>query len=456
MEGSGSRGTELEERKMKGTLNPETVSTRLLKIAKLAREAPDMVLLTLAHHIDVPFLHEAYRRTRKDGAVGADGLGAEEYAANLEENLQGLLNRFKEGTYRAPPVRRVHIPKGKDKTRPIGIPTFEDKILQRAVTMVLEAVYEQEFLEGSYGFRPGRSAHQALHVLQHELTCIGGGYVIEVDISSYFDNISHRHMRSFLDRRVRDGVLRRAIHKWLKAGVMEAGNVSYPEAGSPQGGVVSPILANIYLHEVMDKWFAKEVIPRLKGRAHFVRYADDIVITCEWKEDAERIMEVLPKRFGKYDLGLNREKTRMVDFRRPGPRERKGKGSFDFLGFTHYFGKSRKGKWVVKRKTAKDRFNRSVAKITETCRKMRHVKVKEQHERLVKMIRGHYSYYGITGNQRSLGLFLYEVRRAWQKWLNRRSSRRHMPWERFVRLLERYVLPAPRIVHSIYRTAANP
>jgi len=441
---------------MKGTSSPETVSTKLLKIAKLAREAPDMVLLTLAHHIDVPFMHEAYRRTRKDGAVGVDGQRAEEYAANLHENLQDLLTRFKKGTYRAPPVRRVHIPKGKNKTRPIGIPTFEDKILQRAVTMVLEAVYEQDFLDGSYGFRPGRSAHQALEVLQHELTCIGGGYVIEVDISSYFDNISFCHLRTFLDQRVRDGVLRRAIHKWLKAGVMEAGNVSYPGAGSPQGGVVSPILSNVYLHEVMDKWFENQVRPRLRGRAHFVRYADDIVIACEWREDAERIMEVLPKRFGKYDLGLHPEKTRLVDFRRPGLKESKGKGSFDFLGFTHYWGKSRKEKWVVKRKTAKDRLNRSVVKVIETCREMRHSKVKEQHKRLTRMMKGHYAYYGITGNAKGLSRFFEAVRMGWRKWLNRRSSGRHMPWERYRELLTRYPLPRPRIVHSIYRFAANP
>lgn len=458
VEGRWCRGTELEERKMKGTSNPDkaTVSTKLLKIATLAREAPDMVLLTLAHHIDVPFLYEAYRRTRKDGAVGVDGTAAAEYAANLEENLHDLLTRFKKGTYRAPPVRRVYIPKGKNKTRPIGIPTFEDKILQRAVTMMLEAVYEQDFLDGSYGFRPGRSAHQALNVLWKALMRIGGGYVIEVDISSYFDNISFCHLRSFLDQRVRDGVLRRVIHKWLKAGVMEAGNVSYPGAGSPQGGVVSPILSNIYLHEVMDKWFENQVRPRLRGRAHFVRYADDIVIVAERRDDAERIMEVLPKRFGKYGLDLHPEKTRMVDFERPGLKESKGNGTFDFLGFTHYWGKSRKGNWVVKRKTAKDRLNRSVVKITEACRKHRHDKVKVQHERLTRMMNGHYAYYGITGNAKGLSRFYVAVTEGWRKWLNRRSSGRHMPWKRYHELLTRYPLPRPRIVQSIYRFAANP
>ena len=441
---------------MKGTSNPEPVSTRLLKIAELARKAPDMVLLTLSHHIDKAFLREAFKRTRKDGAPGVDGQTAEEYAANLEENLESLLSRFKKGTYRAPPVRRSYVPKSKNRQRPIGIPTLEDKVLQRAVSMVLNAVYEEDFLDSSYGFRPGRSTHQALDALWKGLMSISGGYVIEVDISSYFDKISHSRLRAILDQRVRDGVLRRVIHKWLKAGVMETGNVSYPEAGSPQGGVVSPVLSNIYLHEVMDKWFAEEVNPRLRGRATMVRYADDIVIACAVREDAERIMEVLPKRFGKYELSLHPEKTKMVDFRRPSHQASKGGNSFDFLGFTHYWGRSRKKKWVVKRKTAKDRFNRSVGEIDKTCREKRHEKVSSQHWRLVLKMRGHYAYYGITGNIEALSRFYLSVCLRWQKWLNRRSSGRHMPWARFLRLLDRYPLPRPRIVHSALSPVAKP
>ena len=441
---------------MKGTSCPETVSTRLLKIAELARKAPEMVLLTLSHYIDETFLREAHRRTRKDGAPGVDGLRADAYGVNLEENLRTLLKRFKEGSYQAPPVRRGYVPKGKNSQRPIGIPTFEDKVLQRAVAMVLSAVYEEDFLDCSYGFRPGRSAHQALDALWKTVMSMRGGFVIEVDISSYFDKISHHHMRAILDQRVRDGVLRKIIHKWLKAGVMEDGNISYPESGSPQGGVVSPILSNVYLHEVMDKWFAEVVCPRLRGRANMVRYADDIVVACELREDAERIMEVLPKRFGKYGLSLHPDKTKMVDFRRPPLHASKGQGSFDFLGFTHYWGKSRKGNWVVKRKTAKDRFNRSVSAINKTCREKRHDKVGTQHRELVAKMRGHFSYYGITGNIGALSRFYLAVCYAWQKWLNRRSSGRHMPWERFMRLLMRYPLPRPRIVHSALCPSANP
>ena len=241
---------------MQGTQSPSSVSTKLQRIAEVAREKPGEALTALGHHIDIDFLKEAYRRTRKDGAPGVDGQRAEEYAQRLDENLQSLLDRFKSGTYRAPPVRRVHIPKGDGtKTRPIGIPTFEDKVLQRAVTMVLEAIYEQEFLDCSYGFRPGRSAHEALQVLWDGLMKMHGGWVLEVDIQGFFDSLVHGHLRSFLDQRVRDGVLRRAIDKWLKAGVLEEGSITRPSDGTPQGGVISPLLANVYLHEVLDEWF---------------------------------------------------------------------------------------------------------------------------------------------------------------------------------------------------------
>jgi len=261
---------------MAETSSSPTVSTKLERIAKLAKELPTKPLTTLAHVIDLEFLREAYRRTRKGGATGVDGQTAEQYAQNLEGNLQTLLDRAKPGLYRAPPVRRVHIPKGDGRsTRPLGIPTFEDKVLQRAAAMVLEAVYETEFLPCSFGFRPGRSAHQALDTLRNGLMTMGGGWVVEVDIQKFFDTLDHERLREILGQRVRDGVLVRHIGKWLNAGVMEAGMVAHPEAGTPQGGVISPLLANVYLHEVLDAWFEREVKPRLKGRAFLVRYADD-------------------------------------------------------------------------------------------------------------------------------------------------------------------------------------
>lgn len=452
----GHRIMDLQERKMTETSSSENISTRLLQIAKLAREAPEMVFTTLAHHIDAELLFEAYRRTRKDGAPGVDKQTAEDYAKDLEGNLQSLLVRFKTGSYKAPPVRRALIPKGDGKsTRPIGVPTFEDKVLQRGVTMVLEAVYEQDFLNCSYGFRPGRSAHQALEDLRNGLMDMKGGWVLEVDIKDFFGTLRFKDLREFLDQRVRDGVIRRSIDKWLKAGVLENGRVTHPDAGTPQGGVASPLLANIYLHEVMDKWFHETVKPRLRGHAFMVRYADDIVCAFSNEDDARRVMEVLPKRFGKYGLALHPEKTKLVEFRRPkrgngnNAAPRGGPGTFDFLGFTHYWGRSRKGNWVVKQKTAKDRLRRAIKGIYEWCRKNLHVDVAGQHVILKQKVTGHYRYYGITGNSRSLSCFHQQVQRAWQKWLNRRSQRSKMDWERFKLLLERYPLPPPTVVHSI-------
>ena len=316
----------LLEGQMTGTLGREIISTRQEKLAELARIEPKRVLTTLAHHIDEVWLREAYRRTRKDGAVGVDGVTAAQYEADLEANLASLLERFKSGRYRAPAVRRVHIPKpGKaKKTRPIGIPTLEDKVLQRAVLMVLEPIYEQDFLDCSYGFRPGRSAHQALDALWRGLMAMGGGWIIDLDIQSFFDDVDWDHLRRFLDQRVRDGVIRRAIGKWLNAGVMESGEVSHPERGTPQGGVVSPLLSNLYLHEVLDVWFEHEVKPRLRGRAFEVRFADDAALVFEREEDARRVLAVLSKRFAKYGLRLHPEKTRLVDFRSP-PRRRAGR-----------------------------------------------------------------------------------------------------------------------------------
>ena len=286
--------------------NSRNVSTKQERIAALAKQSPQMAFTSLAYLMDIDWLKEAYRRTRKDGAVGVDGVTAAEYEQDLEGNLQRLLDRAKSGTYRAPPVRRVHIPKGgsSTETRPIGIPTLEDIVLQRAVVMLLEPIYEQDFLDCSYGFRPRRSAHQALESLRDQLMNCRGGYVLEVDIRKLFDNLDHGHLRTFLQHRVRDGVLLRLIGKWLKAGVMEDGSVSYPDSGSPQGGVVSPLLSNVFLHYVLDLWFEQDVKPHLRDRAFLIRFADDFVIGFRDGRDARCVMEVIPKRFGKYGLTM--------------------------------------------------------------------------------------------------------------------------------------------------------
>lgn len=423
-----------------------TISTKLQRIAELARQMPGRALTNLSHHIDVEWLTEAYRRTRKDGATGVDGTTAAQYAANLEDNLRSLLERAKSGTYRAPPVRRVHIPKGTGKeTRPLGIPTFEDKVLQRAVAMVLEAVYEQDFMPCSFGFRPGRSAHQALQALWDATMKMSGGWVIEVDIRKYFDSIDHARLREILCQRVRDGVLVRLIGKWLNAGVMEEGRLSHPEAGTPQGGVISPLLANIFLHEILDTWFARDVLPCLSGQAALFRYADDFVILCSDEGDARRVFDVLPKRFGKYGLTLHPDKTRLIDFRKPRPPGGGGPGSFDLLGFTHVWARTRNGGFAVQRRTARSRFSRALKRVALWCRKYRHLPITEQHETLSKMLRGHCAYYGITWNSAALQRFRQAIERIWKKWLSRRSQRAWMTFERFRRLPR---LPPARAIHS--------
>jgi group II intron reverse transcriptase/maturase len=439
---------EPDEGTMNGTQSSEVISTRLERIALLAQRMREP-LTTLAHHIDLEWLREAYRRTRKDGATGVDGQSAEAYAVNLEANLRLLLDRAKSGTYRAPPVRRVYIPKGKGEMRPLGIPTFEDKVLQRAVAMVLEAVYEQEFFDCSYGFRPRRSAQQALDVVHGEAMRMSGGWVIELDIRKYFDTIDHEQLCAILRHRVRDGVILRLIGKWLHAGVMEDGVLSSRESGTPQGGVVSPILANIYLHEVLDVWFAREVQPRLRGRASLVRYADDAVMLFQFEEDAHRVMAVLPKRFGRYGLALHPEKTRLVPFRRPGG-ARAGvsangpdkPGTFDFLGFTIHWGKLPFGKWVVKMRTAADRFRRAVRSVFQWCKANRHAPLEMQQAVLGQKLRGHYGYYNRKGNRRRIWDFLYRAVCAWWHWLRHRSQR-GLPSAAMRRLLRRYPLPKP-------------
>jgi group II intron reverse transcriptase/maturase len=445
--------------------NPDIVSTKQERIATLAKQSPQMSFTSLAYLMDLPWLLQAYHRTRKNGATGVDGQTWHEYGENLEANLQSLLDRAKSGRYRAPPVKRVHIPKAGSptQTRPIGIPTLEDKVLQRAVVMLLEPIYEQDFVQGSYGFRPGRGAHQALEKLWKETMNADGGWVLEVDISKFFDTLDHGHLRQFVQHRVRDGVLLRLIGKWLNAGVMEAGQLSYPESGSPQGGVISPLLANIYLHYVLDEWFEQEVQPRLAGRAYLIRYADDFVIGFTNEKDAHRVKEVLPKRFGRYGLQIHPEKTRLVRFTKPNNGQPIDRGrpsgkpeSFDLLGFTHHWGRSLRGNWVVKRKTSTSRLSRGLRAINQWCRNHRHDPLVEQQRALSQKLRGHYAYYGITGNSQCLSAFRTWVVGCWRNWLSRRNRERGMTWDRFNQLLERYPLPAAVAIHSVRRPRVNP
>jgi RNA-directed DNA polymerase len=449
---------------MAGASEPVDVSTKQQRIAQLARQSPEMGFTSLAHLIDIDWLKEAFDRTRKDGAVGVDGQDGEDYAADLEANLKSLLERAKSGTYRAPPVRRVHIPKAGSatETRPLGIPTFEDKVLQRAVVMVLEALYEQDFKDCSYGFRPGRSAHQALDALWKRTMGMGGGWIVDVDIRKFFDTIDHGHLRDFLKRRVRDGVLLRLIGKWLNAGVLEDGCLTRPEKGSPQGGVVSPILSNIFLHYVLDDWFEREVQPRLKGRSFLIRYADDFVMGFTHEEDARRVMDVLPRRFEKYGLTIHPDKTRLVPFERPdhdrdgaSSESRTPPGTFDLLGFTHYWTRSRNGNWVVKRKTSGSRFRRGLNALSAWCRVNRHHPMEDQHRTLSQKLVGHFAYYGITGNSLALTRFRNAASWIWKRWLSRRRRGGRMTWDRLNRFLGRHPLPPAIAVHSVCRPVAS-
>ena len=427
------------------------VSTKQQRIAELAKQKPQVSFTSLNHYLDGEWLKEAYRRLRKNSAPGCDGQTVRDYGESLESNLQSLLCRAKSGSYVASPVKRVHIPKEPGKgTRPIGIPITEDKLLERAIAMLLEPIYEQDFLDCSYAFRPNRSTHDALAALWRHCMGLGIKWILDVDIQKFFDTLDHAHLREFLRRRVSDGVITRLVDKWLKAGVLDEGIVFYPEEGTPQGGSISPLLSNIYLHYVVDLWFTKEVKPNLKGEAFMIRFADDVVIGFQCMGDGEQVKELLSHQLEKHGLSLHPGKTRIVPFARPMGSGGTKPGTFDFLGFTHYWGKSRLGKWVVKRKTSRDRLNRGLKRIGEWCRKNRHKPIVEQHKILCRKLQGHCAYYGITGNGLWLQRFREVLQKLWRKWLNRRSKHNPMPLDRFRRLLERYPLPSARVIHSIY------
>ena len=408
-------------------------------------------LTALGHHLDLNWMSEAYRRVRKDAAPGVDGQTVAGYGENLVENLRDLLDRAKGGSYKAPPVKRAYVPKNEKEDRPIGLPTVEDKVLQRAVASILEPIYEQEFLPFSFGFRPGRSQHQALDYLREQCFAQKVQWVLEVDLRKFFDTVGHREMRELLGRRVQDGVINRLVAKWLEAGVWEKGNVSYPERGTPQGGVISPLLSNIYLHEVLDKWFVESVQPACGGRTFMVRFADDFIMGFERLEDVQKVQRVIAKRFARFGLEINAEKTRLVPFGRP-PRGGGGSGgkpgTFDFLGFTHYWGKSRNGHSVVKKKTAAGRFRRTLRAIWEWGLKNRHLPMKVQQHKLNQKLLGHDAYYGVTGNYRMLSKLRWQVAKLWRNWLGRRNRGGPPNWEKFQGMLRVFPLTPARIVHS--------
>lgn len=430
-----------------GKLSPE-----LLRVADRARREPKGKFHSLAHLLDKGALRRAYERVRADAAVGVDGVTKAEYGAKLDERLEDLHARLVTQRWRHQPLRRVEIPKEDGKRRPIGVSTVEDKIVQGALREVLETVYEQDFLDGSYGSRPKRSAHDAIRAIDRAVWQGWVNVVVEADIVAFFDSADRTALLGMLRERVPDGALLRLVDKSLRAGVMEGDQYQETEEGTPQGSILSPLLGNIYLHHVLDVWFEEQVKSRLTGRAKLVRYCDDFVMLFEQKRDAERVMEVLGKRMGKYNLRLHPEKTRLLEFEKPKSEQPKGKGpaTVDFLGFTLYWGRSRKGRWQLRAKTRRKSLRRSLKKTNEWCRRGRHQPVKMQHEGLVKRMRGHHSYFGVNGNLASLYRYGRRVMMQWRKWLNRRSQRGRMTWDRFYGLLKSYPLPTPRICVPIW------
>jgi RNA-directed DNA polymerase len=429
-------------------LSSPTVSTKLVRIAKQSEQNPTMVFTTLAHLMDEDFLTEAFHQLRKDAAAGTDEITATEYGVNLGERIKDLHRRMVLGEYRAQPARRVWIPKGDGGQRPLAILVLEDKIVQRAVAMILEALYEPHFCEFSCGFRRHFSAHTAIIELRQQCLKLGINWIIDADIRKFFDTISWEQLRTILQKRMNDGAILRLIGMWLHVGVMEGGQVVNQELGTPQGAPISPILANIFLHEVLDEWFQHEVRPRMKGNCFLVRYADDFVMGFSVKGEAEKVFKVLPKRFERYGLSIHPEKSRMVQFSRPYWQRGKGPGSFAFLGFTHYWAKTLGGGWTIKRKTQGKRLSRFMSGIAEWCKGHRHEPLGEQHRTLSSKLRGHYQYYGVRGNYKMLEVAYEHTRVMWKKWLRRRNSMNRMSWKRFGGELEQTLgLPLPQIMH---------
>jgi RNA-directed DNA polymerase len=437
---------------MTNALTLEDMSPGLGKGVERAQREPAGRFHSLAHLIDVPALTRAYHRQRADAAVGVDGVTKEQYGKNLEANLQELHARLKEKRYRHQPIRRVHIPKAQGKTRPIGISACEDKLVQDAVREVLEAIHAQDFLDCSYGFRPGRSAHDAVRTLKRIVDEGEVRWIFEADIVSFFDSLDRTERKKMLEVRVADGSLMRLIGKCLHVGVLDGEELSEPELGTTQGSVRSPLLGNVYLHYVLDLWCETEVTPRLQGKATLIRSCDDFIIGFEREDDARRVIAVLGKRLGRFGLALHPDKTRLLPFWRPPKTQQSGKGpaTFDFLGFTFYWTRTRKGYWRRWCKTRRASLRRAKKSIYDWCRRHRHLSVEEQHAALCRRLRGHCNYFGVSGNFQSLLRLVEATKRAWYKWLCRRSQRTRLNWERFTDLLRWWPLPRPRIIVRIW------
>jgi len=436
----------------------EPVETKLHRIAEKARKEPGFKFTSLYHLMDEELLRECFKRLRKDAAAGIDEVTKEMYAENLDANLSDLINRLHKMAYIPQPVRRKYIPKpGSAKQRPLGIPCFEDKLVQAGMVRILEAVYEQDFIEDSYGFRPGRSCHAALRVLSGTVEDKPVNHIVEADIKGFFDNVSQEWMLKFLAHRIGDQRVQRMVKRFLKAGVAEDGSVTVSDEGTPQGGVISPLLANIYLHYTLDLWFEKIVRKKCTGFARLIRYCDDFVVCFQYRTDAEKFRRDLRMRLEKFGLEVEPTKTKVMEFGRFAVQNAKARGerpaTYDFLGFTHYCGTRRDGKgFRMKRTTARKRFTAKLKVFKEWLKKARTSKTKELWATAQAKLRGHYAYYGVTDNALGIKRFAREVEKLLFKWLNRRGKRGCLNWEKFCKMLNRFPLPVPRIKVRMFGT----
>jgi len=438
--------------------NRESVETKLQRIAEKARKEPDCQFTSLFHLMDKELLRGCFERLRKDAASGIDRVTKEEYGNDLEANLTGLVERLHRMAYIPQPVRRVYIPKpGSTKQRPLGIPALEDKLVQAGLVRILGAIYEGDFIDDSYGFRPGRGCHDALRTLSLEVEGGGVHVIVDADIKGFFDNVQHDWMMDFLGHRIADKRMLRYVKRFLIAGIMEDGSFKATEEGTPQGGNISPILANIYLHYALDLWFTRRFIKSCEGRARLIRYADDFVVCFQRRSDAEQFRMGLDGRLGKFGLEVAAEKTKILEFGPLAALKAKARGekpqTFDFLGLTHFCSRTRDGKrFRMKRKTSRKKFKAKLLAFKEWLKESRTLPTPELMKTAAAKLRGHFAYYGVTDNSEGIGQFNHEARKLLVKWLNRRGKSGCLTWEKFKKLLEKYPLPKPRIMVNLFAT----
>jgi RNA-directed DNA polymerase len=440
---------------MPGTELETQTWIKLTLIAERARREPQCQFTSLAHLLDEGFLAACYRRLGRDRASGVDGVTWQEYGEHLTENLRDLVARLKAKRYKPLPAKRVYIPKDEHSRRPLGLPSLEDKIVQKGIALILEAIYEADFMDCSYGFRPGRGCLEALNVVDKTIMTQPVNHLIDADIKGIFDNVSHEWLMKFLQVRIKDPSFLLLIRRFLKAGYLEAGRIEATEQGAPQGGNLSPMLSNVFLHYVLDLWFEKRLKRQVRGACYLVRYADDFVCMVQYQDDAQMMLQALQERFTQFDLALHPEKTRVISFgryeRQNAQRQKRRANTFDFLGFTHYCGTSRRGKFIVGRQTSRKKYRKKCRELREWLKAVRSVlPVKEWWPVLKAKLLGHYQYYGVSGNMRGIARFYRHTLRLVLKWLNRRSQCKSFSWDGFNAYLGHYPLPKPRIVHNLY------